>query len=68
MDGQTDVRHTNSIGGLVTRNPPNKRRNNLKALIEDIENSKDDARRMFKALNIIQGKLKKENILIKKMT
>ena len=23
MDGQTDVRHINLIGGLVTRNPPN---------------------------------------------
>ena len=24
MDGQTDVGHINLIGGLVTRNPPNK--------------------------------------------
>ena len=26
MDGQTDVRHINLIGGLVTRNPPKKKK------------------------------------------
>ena len=34
--------------------------------MEEIENSKEDSHRMFKALNIIQGKFKKENIVIKR--
>ena len=38
----------------------------LENLMEEIENSKEDSHRMFKALNIIQGKFKKENIVIKR--
>ena len=49
-DGQTDVGHINLIGGLVTRNPPNKMRNAVqipKIFAKDVQ--------LLTNMNISQG-------------